>query len=677
MRKVILVIIALILSADILLSVPSMSVAFIKKQSDGTTIQLRLVGDEIVHYFVTTDNVPVFEKDSMYYYGYIDNNTLKISTFLAHNEIDRTIDEKNFIQANSNVVEFLRKKYNIVKEQDNIKSVRTRALGDFHKYLGSKKGLVILVDFQNLDMKSKNANDRFNRLFNEVGYSENNSIGSVHDYFYDQSYGKFDLTFDVIGPVKVSKNYEYYGGNSEFYGSDKNVREMVVEACQQVKGKVNFKDYDWNNDGEVDQVFLIYAGYGESNGASSNTIWPHESQLGNNAITIDGIIINTYACSCELAGNSGSIINGIGTACHEFSHCLGIPDLYDTDYSGAFGMSYWDLMNSGSHSGPNKRGEIPYGYSAYERWVSGWLEPIEITGTCRIEDINNLEDSPEAYVIYNQGNRNEYYIIENHQPSKWFRYVASYEGLHGLMVTHVDYDEQAWKNNIVNPNPEHQRFSIIPADNSYGNSSDEFNGDLFPGQYNVTWLTNTSHTETGGLLFNRNIDRTYYMNREIGSIIEDEYGRISFDVIFDKEIFEPNIKEIFAINDNGFSVIWEEIENADYYNIEHIAIDNTNPFFPTTKKEMIKDIAENSISLKWLINKGVTKIRINVVKNGITSPWSNYYEISKASGIETLGVDETQISSIFGIGGDKKEKLSKGVNIVISNGSKHKVYVNK
>lgn len=127
---------------------------------------------------------------------------------------------------------------------------------------------------------------------------------------------------------------------------------MIIEACQLVDDKVNFKDYDWDGDGEVDQVFVIYAGYGEHAGAPSNTIWPHESSLGNRSIMLDGVRINTYACSSELNGNSGQVMAGIGTPCHEFSHCLGFPDLYDTDYSGAFGMSYWDVMNSGSHSGP-------------------------------------------------------------------------------------------------------------------------------------------------------------------------------------------------------------------------------------------------------------------------------------------------------------------------------------
>lgn len=680
MKRGCLVCIVLIACAIDAFAVPAKRIPVTVKQCDGTSITLHLIGDECFHYFITNDSIPVFEKNSSYYLGYVDNGSLSVSNVVAHDENERNDVEKAFICSHADKVKvFLKDNGSLAQPLNTTKIInnplQTRALGGFNTYVGSKKGLVILVNFANLSMKTNDAQNTFDKFFNEEGYSDNNSIGSVHDYFYDQSYGKFDLTFDVIGPVTVSKNYEYYGTNSELSGIDRNIRDMIIETCRQIDELVNFQDYDWDGDGEVDQVCFIYAGYGESGGAPSNTIWPHKSSLGGRAITLDGVTINTYACSSELTGNTGTEMEGIGTFCHEFSHCLGIPDFYDTDYSGAFGMSYWDLMDSGAHSGPNINGEVPYGYSAYERWVLGWLEPVEITESQRIENLGNLGDAPDAYIIYNKGNTNEFYILENHQPTRWFQYVARFEDFHGLMVTHVDYDEKAWRNNNVNPNREHQRLTIIPADNSYGESETEFRGDLFPGRLNVNWFTNTSHAETGGLLYNRNTDHGYYMNREIGSICEHEDGTLSFDVIFDNDIFSPSIKEIFNVNDENFSVIWEDIEGADYYNIEHVAIDRINPFFPTTKSEKIERISDNSITLSWLSDKGSTKIRINVVKNGITSPWSEYFEVSRTTGIGSVICDEQINPSVYGIEGVRRIYKKKGLNIINSNGQSVKIIV--
>ena len=349
-----------------------------------------------------------------------------------------------------------------------------RSLGESQILKGEKKGLVILVNFANKIMSMSNANEVFDAMFNEIGYDRNDAVGSVHDYFYDQSYGQFNLTFDVVGPVTVSNNYGYYGSNgTSLNGGDIKADEMIVEACKLADEQINFADYDWDGDGEVEQVYVIYAGYGEASGGPKNTIWPHESHLEyqeSGVLTLDGVTINTYACSCELTGGSGTTLNGIGTACHEFSHCLGLPDLYDTGYSGGFGMSYWDIMSSGSHCGPNGHGEVPTGYSAYERQFAGWLELKELDSPCVINDMPSISEEPIAYAIYNDNHRDEYFLLENRQNVKWFSYTGTYEDCHGLLVTHVDYSETAWKNNKVNSSTKHQRMTIIPADMSYGST---------------------------------------------------------------------------------------------------------------------------------------------------------------------------------------------------------------
>ena len=408
-------------------------------------------------------------------------------------------------------------------------------------------------------MKSVNTRDKFDKKFNQKGYNEDDHEGSVHDYFYDQSYGQFDLTFDVFGPIKVSQNYAYYGENDK-NSNDKYVGILAAEACRLANQNydINWADYDWDGDKEVDQVFIIYAGYGEHAGASKNAIWPHESSLtlakrsgdGEGAIRLGGQIIDTYAMSCELRGTSGSKMDGIGAACHEFTHCLGLPDFYDVKYTGGFGMQHWDIMASGNNNGPMGHGEIPAGFTAYERWFAGWLNLIELDESTTITDMPCLNDEPVAYIIYNEGNHNEYFILENRQPTGWHQYVNYYTGMHGLLVTHVDYYRDIWVTNTVNSVKKHQRMSIIPAGNNYGTftgstysvTADQYRSHLFPGNRYVTELTNESHASCGGELFNRNIGGTKYMNKPITDIRESN-GLISFQFMGGSEAMD--IKDLY------------------------------------------------------------------------------------------------------------------------------------
>ena len=573
-------------------AVPALPTSRTVIQKDKCQLVIIMRGDEHCHFYYTIDNIPIAEgDDGSFYHVFIKDNDIVLSNVLAHEKDERNIDESDFINKNTDEVrQFLSHYWSKKLEESNTlrltrsasKSAK-RSLGESQILKGEKKGLVILVNFANKMMSMSNANEVFDAMFNEIGYNRNDAVGSVHDYFYDQSYGQFNLTFDVVGPVTVSNNYGYYGSNgTSLNGGDIKADEMIVEACKLADEQINFANYDWDGDGEVEQVYVIYAGYGEASGGPKNTIWPHESHLEyqeSGVLTLDGVTINTYACSCELTGGSGTTLNGIGTACHEFSHCLGFPDLYDTGYSGGFGMSYWDIMSSGSHCGPKGHGEVPTGYSAYERQFAGWLELKELDSPCVINDMPSISEEPIAYAIYNDNHRDEYFLLENRQNVKWFSYTGTYEDCHGLLVTHVDYSETAWKNNKVNSSTKHQRMTIIPADMSYGSTytseggtyyalnKNELQGDLFPGLYGVTELTNTSHITTGGKLYNLNTDGSYYMNKPLSNITENN-GLISFYFMGGIYVPTPEILEPSEITNNSFIANWSKIDDVDGYSLE-------------------------------------------------------------------------------------------------------------
>lgn len=479
-------------------------------------------------------------------------------------------------------------------------NARRRTIGKESMLSGDKRGIVILVEFADKAMHSTEAHEIFNDIFNKHGYDKNGHIGSVKDYFHQCSYGQLNLEFDVYGPYKLSSDTKFYGENNQF-GDDIRAADMVEEACKiaDQSEHINWKQYDWDGDGEVDQVFVIYAGLGENVSSNSNLIWPHEWSLREESefseiepFLLGGVLINTYAVSNELC--NPFTITGIGTACHEFSHCFGLPDFYDTSYNGGFGMNAWDLLDSGSYNGPYGWGEVPCAYTAYERWFCGWLTPTELHEPCRVEDMPDLQDSACAYIIYNDNNRNEYFLIENRQSKGWFKYVDTYTKCHGMLAYHVDYDEEAWAENCVNFDANHQRMSIIPAGKSFGTYyttygmynilSTTYASQLFPGTKGVTTLDNTSHagetssypyTSFNGTLFNCNTDGSFYMNKPITDI-EEKNGKISFNFMGYKESENTVIESVEKENSTDAP--------SDYYTISGIKV--LRPTYPGTYIEV-------------------------------------------------------------------------------------------
>lgn len=474
--------------------------------ANGTQVEARLVGDEFIHYWLADDGKAYLENSTTGRFETVSTATLKVQA------------EQKRMAAN----------------QQRGKRMAARRAAGTSSFTGQKKGLIILVNFSDVQMKPANNQALWNRVANEVNFSYGKFKGSMRDYFYDQSDGVFELDFDVVGPYQVSESQSYYGGNDR-QGNDKHPGQMVSEACQKANADVNYADYDWNGDGYVDQVYVIYAGKGEADGGSSYTIWPHEWSLssagyygdGSGVLTLDGVKVDTYACGPELDGYTGNIA-GIGTMCHEFSHCLGYPDYYDTDYSGGQGMGYWDLMDGGAYNGDSYQ---PAGYTSYERWTAGWKTPITLSADTKVSDMQPINQGGDFYIIYNKGNNNEYYLLENRQKVGW---DASLPGK-GLLILHVDYNESVWANNKPNDDPSHQRMTWIAADNNYqyemymGEKRYTFDGmtnDPFP--YGSVNAFNKS-TTPAAKFYNKNSDGTYYMDSSIENIQQNNNGTIAFD----------------------------------------------------------------------------------------------------------------------------------------------------
>lgn len=474
--------------------------------------------------------------------------------------------------------------------------------------MGSPKVPVILVEFNDKKFttieegKVNAAYDLFcngtrdGHLYNGAG-----SYGAVRDYFAEQSDSLFQPEFVVIGPVTLSEGYGYYGKNSAS-ATDVNISAFYRESIQEAnKLNVDWNQFDNDRNGTIDMVFFIYAGPGENDSQNNDeyTIWPKENSSGG---TIDGKRFGAYACCNEEFRGK---LDGIGPMCHELSHALGLPDFYDTNYI-AFGLDYWDIMDSGCYCSNNK---YPCNYSAYEREFMGWrkLETLE-AGVGQNVTVYPLHmKGSTSYKIVNAEDKDEYYVLENRQSEGWDKYLGygiggTYGYHHGLMVTHVQYVEGRWTGNSVNRYPDHQLITLIPADSTLhssmfygedkawsmeenkwvaGYDKDFFlksaSGDLYPG--------NTGKTDLQGrkaYVYSSTGDTPHMMNQPITDIEEHEDGSITFKFCGG---------DITAVNDVRNS---DGIDNSSIFDMlgRRVSVDrnqlNTGIYIINGKKVLVK-----------------------------------------------------------------------------------------
>lgn len=462
------------------------------KQADGSMITVRVFGDERHHYYTTSDGYRIISEGGIFYYAGYENGVLAPTSVKAHDPGYRDAKERAFISQNASK--------QMMPSQ--LSSTLKRAnLATGFPTTGEIRSIVILANFSDVKFQSPSANSDFSNMLNMQGYSDNGATGSAKDYFMSSSNGKFIPTFDVFGPYDLSRTQEYYGKNKS-NGDDNDAEGMIAEACRLAyEAGVNFADYDYNNDNIVDNVFVFFAGTNEADGGGTDKIWPHRYQLEMGESVFNGKAVFVYACTSEqkMSAN-GPQMAGIGTFVHEFTHVLGLPDFYDTDgYAGGVskGLGEWSLMDKGPYS---NEGRTPPSFSAMERYLAKWIEPVEIINTGNYV-LNDLQDSEEAFLIKTD-TEGEYFILENRQNTDgWDRYLPG----HGMLIYHVDrssrvvngftaYDrwDYNWPNNVAS----HMCHTIVPA--QYNASLADGSGIPFPGARNNREFSKTSNPSNVG-----------------------------------------------------------------------------------------------------------------------------------------------------------------------------------
>lgn len=553
------------------------------KQPDGTTLSYRLVGDEHCHSLATTDGYLIRPdaKGVMRYVTTYSNGDLRISDEMAHNADTRSQTETALVKRVG--IKSLRKAFPKATPR---RSRRVNKMpGEDFPTIGDLKGIILLVEFADNSMQSGNDSKKFYSLMNDKGTTIEGATGSARDFYVDQSMGKFTPTFDIVGPIKLSHDMAYYGENNEI-GEDSRPQLMVKEACEYADKElgVDFSKYDFNNDGNVDFVYVIYAGYAESYGADDNTIWPHNYDLVQAGVgcRVDGKQVRNYACSSELKFTEGTELDGIGTFCHEFGHVLGLPDMYDVDNQQNVQLGYWDTMDIGCY---NNDSHTPAAFSAFERSSLGWLELKDISTPADSITLKELTENNVAYRI-STSNKDEYFTLENRQQKGWDKYQPG----RGLMIIHVNYDQMYWEANAVNAGGL-QFYDLIEADGTQGTEQET---DLYPIPGNdmfTDYSTPASVTYQG-----------YGIEKSVTDI-RDNDGVISFKFMKDR-LQRPILTEATDINDHSFTAHWKPVIDARSYkvNVEEVLPDSINPLigdegFDKMKAGQYPDADEEDISV--------------------------------------------------------------------------------
>ena len=447
MRKhILLTLIALLACFQLMYAVPAYRGRITVTQPDGTTLVLQPRGDEFGHWFTDASGRMLRQDED----GFYRVMTAAEGTALRQRAAER-------------------------RASRNMARMQRAARARQNPVVGQRHFLVILVEFANLSFQAENDSLAYVHQMNLPGYSRNGATGSARDFYYDNSDGRFEPVFDVYGPVKLSQNYSYYGQN-DAQGNDKHPEEAVADGCQLLDDRVDFSRYDNDGDGKVDLVFMYYAGYGEADGGTSNTIWPHQWELSSAGVslTLDGVQVDSYACSNERVGY-GSLrgkMDGIGTACHEFGHAMGLPDFYDTDYDTngeAGGLYSFSTMDNGAY---NNEGRTPPYFNYEERMLLGWVEEtgyrtFDRRGTYTIPPVTDNV----AYRTFTDMD-GEYFVYENRTKTGWDLYIPE----EGMIVYHVDKSSRRvgsrtaadlWENwhstNAINARGNHPCFYIIPS----------------------------------------------------------------------------------------------------------------------------------------------------------------------------------------------------------------------
>lgn len=600
------------------------------KQKNGTTITVFLRGDEWAHQTISQDGYPLVMNDATgnYEFAAVRQGALVASGFVAADPAQRSAATKQYLKtfdldaANAIINKrFTEARAEVMAKRQSVMKVSG---GHIHNTMsqsdipttGKQKSLVMLIQFQDTKFSMDDPGKFYNNRLNKSGYTDQyGSPGSARDYFIESSDSLYEPDFVVIGPVTVSHNAEYYGANSNGgHDNYSRIANMIHEACLAVNDTVNFRDFDTDNDGVIDNVSVIFAGHGEADGGGANTIWPHASNLLYYSWYLDNKLMGHYMCSNELIGGY-NIPNGNGTFIHEFSHVLGLMDHYDITYGSAssYTPAAWDVMASGCY---NNNGFTPCLHSAFERATLGWLNPKELAvNTDTTVTLQNLNGSNFAYSVTKPKDNNEFFLLENRQRKGFDAYLPH----HGMLVWHIDYDYSAWSTNQVNVDADHQRVDLVEADGSHPAGS----GASFPGTTNAKEFSFSTFDDSE--LF------SFADVQERNGVIFFHLGGAGLNVV------APANLTVTEVGGKTAKATWDKVQNAEAYRVV---------LYAGSDSTVYKNITDTSLVLTDLTPSTDYTVKVSSTWKSYVSPASTATFTTTALQFSDLAVTANEATDV-------------------------------
>ena len=644
-KKIVLTVCAILCLSHTATAVPAFPGTIKVHQADGTEISIRLHGDEFGHYTTTEDGFPLVFNSATnnYEYAILKDGRMVGCGIVAADAVHRTASAKNFlttVDKDAIINNAIAERKSNKKMRDNImndlltkqqkaseKKPQKQLMNNF-PHFGEQHSIVILLEFNNCSFSvTDNPQQFYTDALNKEGFThENGATGSARDFFIASSNGAFLPTFDVYGPIKIN-----YGVNDAGTGDQLtviNTGTFLKAAVEQLDGKIDFKQYDHDGDGYVDNIYLYYAGFGAADSGKKDVLWPHSFNLegwGTSYTTSDGVKIGQYTCSNEIDGQRPQYPCGIGTFVHEFGHCLGLMDHYDVNYKvQSKAPGFWDTMATGSY---NNNSNTPPLYSSYECYELGWINPEELT--CKTDTVNtlpNLGDSNKAYRMAVPGNENEYYLFENRQKTGWDEYLPG----HGMLVWHIDFDYDLWDTNSVNTDGLHQHIDIVEANGEDSGGYSRLGGIPFPGTDNVTTYDFKAWDKSSLIQFDK---------------IKEENGVVSFIVKgSDSGITTPQAT-ISDVDYESFKCSWNKVDGAEYYRLnvgEVLANGEVKKLEEYTDKKII----ENETVVDGLEEDSEYEISLESGNGSFTSDATTLRIVTTIKPFDRYKVEKTAASEI-------------------------------
>jgi len=467
MKKILCTVSAILLALSAMAVPAKPGVVITFTQPDGTQVRVQLHGDEYLNWYTLAGtNEMVARHDD----GFWRPTSISAELRAAAKERRRQ-DEAD-----------------MATRRAKMKGTNARTHGEHHIP-------VLLVEFTDVKFKQSDPKQAFNDMLNKRGYNTGDAKGSVRDYFSDNSFDEYKPVFDVYGPVTLPHNMAYYGeqimNGDRVVTHDKQAYMALIDGANILDATVNFAQYDEDHDGMVDMTLFYYAGYSQAEGGPTDAIWPHQSSVRSRNAVHDGVKLGNYFCTAELRGSSGNKICGIGVTAHEFSHSLGLPDYYDTDYEDngeSHGMGSFSVMDSGCYL---KGSDIPPYFNALERTQLDWADENDITVLSRGYHTMQGVQHNEGYMLHSPV-EGEGFMLEYRNKQGWDQELPA-----GLVIYHIDKSTahhvtsyytaySLWDMNDINVYGHHPCCYVIPAaDQTSLNTSSNRNSWVFPGTQNV------------------------------------------------------------------------------------------------------------------------------------------------------------------------------------------------